>query len=214
MNYRDIQKTQFYKDTYSTIAELKKDFSVNHSFLHVNHVVAQAKKLANLFDLDNNQRRLLYVACVLHDIGYLEGREEHAKNGAICARKFLTENNFDPKDIDIICSAIANHGGKRESDLDDTLSMCLCIADKLDFCKTRYNRHIPGHEVNQTFLGIERNTLKFCNNVLVLEVFVNKKFSREYFLNDYFGKKLNTFLGLVAAKFRTTYEIKFIDFVK
>ena len=39
-------------------------------------------------------------------------------------------------DIKIISNAIKNHGGKEESNYDNIISICLIIADKLDFINT------------------------------------------------------------------------------
>ena len=39
MNYLDIVNSDYFKETYSKIEEMKKDFPVNHGFIHVNNVI-------------------------------------------------------------------------------------------------------------------------------------------------------------------------------
>ena len=39
MNYIDIQNTDFFQNSYSKIEELKKDFPVNHGFIHIKNVI-------------------------------------------------------------------------------------------------------------------------------------------------------------------------------
>ena len=209
MNYKAIQKTDFYKDTYLKIAELKKDFAVNHSFLHINHVINNAKKLAKTFSLNKQQRRLLYIACALHDVGYLEGREEHAQNGSKIAQEFLLKNKFNEKDTKIICDAIANHGGKSQDALIDPVSMCLAIADKLDFTRTRYKRSLLKKEKADIFCSIVSNDLSICENTIVMTINVLNKFSIEGYENEYFGIKLKNFLNLLSNYLHCKLKIQY-----
>ena len=77
MDYVDILKSDYYKETYSKIEELKKDFYVNHGFIHIDGVIKNADYLADLFCLTRKQKELLLIASALHDVGYLMGREDH-----------------------------------------------------------------------------------------------------------------------------------------
>ena len=47
----------------------------------------------NLKEFIFNQKELLLIACTLHDIGYLEGRDDHALSGGILAEKYLKKLN-------------------------------------------------------------------------------------------------------------------------
>ena len=137
--YKDILNSDYFKNCYTLIEELKKDYPVNHGFIHVNHVIENAKNLSKLFNLTEKETNLLLIACCLHDIGYINGREDHAKTGAVLAKDYLTKNSdLNNADIDLICGAIASHGGSEISDYKDKISLCLIFADKLDYLGTRY----------------------------------------------------------------------------
>ena len=45
MNYIDILNSDFFKQTYLQIEELKKDYPVNHGFIHIHNVINNSKKL-------------------------------------------------------------------------------------------------------------------------------------------------------------------------
>lgn len=140
MIYQQIMQTQFFNDTYSKIEELKKDFPVNHGFIHIDHVIDNAEKISKAFNLTERQRELLLIAATLHDIGYLIGRDDHPKNGAILAKEFLIgKYNLSNKEIDIVCQAIANHSAKNPDECRDIISLCMIFADKMDFISSRYS---------------------------------------------------------------------------
>ena len=56
MDYKEILKSDYFKETYAKIEELKKDFYVNHGFIHINGVINNAKYLADLFCLNPKQK--------------------------------------------------------------------------------------------------------------------------------------------------------------
>lgn len=212
MNYKDIQKTAFYNDIYSKVEELKKDYPVNHGFLHVNHVLSNAKKLSKTFKLNNNQKRLLYIACALHDIGYLKGRENHAESGKEMASEFLADKGFSQKDIFIICDAIARHGGKELDDYKSPISLCLVLADKLDFVGSRYNPNIVGYPVNPIYLAIQKLDLEVGEDEIVLNFIVKQGFDADEFIKGHFGRKLLLVFDNLSLALNKPYrfEYKFV----
>ena len=206
MNYKDIQKSQFYLDTYAKVEQLKKDFPVNHGFLHVNHVLANAKKLAKTFNLNNYQKRLLYVASVLHDIGYINGREDHALSGGNLAKQVLEKNGFSQKEVEVICDAITRHGGKDISDYQSPISLCLVLADKLDFVASRYNPNIPDHPVNPIYLAIKELNFSLGENEILLEFVIGNGFNIAEFESGHFGRKLISVFSMLSSSLRIPYK--------
>ena len=159
MNYKEILESEYFIETYSKIEELKKDFYVNHGFIHISGVIDNAQYLADIFGLNAKQKELLLIASALHDIGYLKGREGHAKNGGILVREYLN-GKMPEEDIDVVVNAVSSHGGKREEDFKCPVSMCLILADKLDFTKGRYKDDGKEHYSLPLFLSIEKVVLE------------------------------------------------------
>lgn len=200
MNYKEIINSSFFKETYTQIEELKKDYYVNHGFIHIYNVMNNAKYLAKLFNLTQKQEELLLIASALHDIGYLKGREHHAQNGGILAFEFL-KDKMPKEEVENICRAISSHGGKEESDFKCPVSMCLILADKLDFVSNRYKDDGKEHKNLPVFLTIEKTLLtKVADGEYVLKIFTtNKHLFKNIEENSFFNKLFAVFDRLEKA---------------
>lgn len=210
MNYIDILNSEYFKDTYTKIEEIKKDYPVNHGFVHINNVIKNAKRLANVFNLSKRQEELLLIACTLHDIGYLEGRDDHALNGSKLATKYLKENEFKDEEIELISNAIKNHGGKKEEDFLEPISMCLTIADKLDFIYSRYDKNRIKDNYTNIFPNILDTYMNYNNYSLTLNIVTNQKFDIKIFENENYYNKLINFMELLSKRLNCPYNIKYI----
>lgn len=210
MNYEDVLNSKYFKDTYTKIEKIKKDYPVNHGFVHINNVIRNAKRLVAVFNLNKKQEELLLIACALHDIGYLEGRDDHAIRGATLAREYLKDNNFCDEDIEVICDAIRNHGGKKEDDLTDLVSMCLVIADKLDFIYSRYDKERLKENYINIFPYILDTYLEHKEGLLTLNIEINNKFDIDSFKKEHYYSKLTDFLMLLSKRLICNYEIKYV----
>lgn len=196
MNYLDIKESEFFNSAYNQIAILKKDFAVDHAFIHIGNVIENSKRLARLVNLSVEDENLLLIAAALHDVGYLKGREEHAKNGAIIVCEFLAENNFDKEKIDKICLAIASHGGKEVENYYDDISFCLILADKLDFISNRYHADRL-EERHEFYLHIYKTEFVLKDDKYYLNVYSDCEISEEK-KSNYFFTKLNAVLEFVS----------------
>ena len=212
MDYKDIVKSEYFKKVYSEVEELKKDFYVNHGFLHINNVIKNAEYLADLFMLSSKQKELLLIASALHDIGYLKGRESHAKNGGILAGEYL-KGKMPNEEAQKICNAISRHGGKKESDFEDPISLCLILADKFDFGKQRYQDDGKEHDNLKMFLSIEKILLtKIDEKNFELKVYTTNKELFEKLEESYFFNKLIEVLKKVENVWGYKIKINFVDF--
>lgn len=208
MTYKDILNSDFFFDTYSKIEFLKRDFPVNHGFVHVWHVIKWAKKLANIFSLSSEETDLLLISACLHDIGYLNGRDDHAKSGSVDAKIYLTAKTN--KDIDRICNAIANQSGESPDDFIDNISMCLVLADKFDFDKTRY-REDGKHKSVEMFMSIEKTDLIKIDGEYNFEIYTTNLSLFTDLENNHFFKKLNRVLNNLYLARNIKINIKFVE---
>jgi uncharacterized protein len=83
------------------------DIPFNYRWEHVQAVVRLAVRLADLTGAD---REIVEAAAWLHDIAKGQS-ENHAKDGAVAARRILAETDFPPGKIDAVADAIAKHRG-------------------------------------------------------------------------------------------------------
>jgi len=190
MTYRDILQTDYFFEMYTQVEVLKRDFPVNHGFLHVWHVIKNAEQLAEMFNLTKKDKKLLLIAATLHDIGYTEGRENHDINGARLAREFLS-NKLSADDINKICKAISNHGGDECECFQDKISLCLILADKFDFDHTRY-RYDPTWASVGMYLSIKKvEFTKEINNDYTFIIYSDNLNLFKNYQEQHFFKKLN-----------------------
>lgn len=126
--------------------ELSEDL-IYHSVKHTLDVVKAAKVLGEMEGLQNSDMRLLEIAALYHDIGFIESYEDHEDHSIKIAREALPNFGFSREDIEIITSAIhatktpqnpLNHIGEilADSDLDnlgreDTFIIGQCIHSEL-----------------------------------------------------------------------------------
>lgn len=209
MLYEKIINDEYFKDTYSKIEEMKKDFPVNHGFIHINNVIEYAKKIADFFNLSKQDKELLLIACSLHDIGYLSGRDDHAYNGAILAKEYLNNIRLiDEDEIERVCKAIKDHGGKKVDEYLDDLSFYMILADKLDFSKTRYANDVIKYPKVKQFLKINRIVLE-KDEEINLVVYTESDFCIDSTNEGYF-EKLSAILSLINKARNLKINIKFI----
>ena len=207
MTYQQVMDSDFFTDAYTEIEKLKKDFPVNHGFIHIRHVVENGKHVAQVFDLNEKQTHQLLVACALHDIGYLKGRHDHAKNGGIFAQEVLTAWGFEKDDVVAISTAIANHGGDTIDCFGDIISACLVAADKLDFVKTRY-RLRPGYDYGtMAYFHIKKTYLTKQNGKLTLHIVYDGWDFFDEFLYCSFCAKLKNCFSLLAQSLNLEFNI-------
>ena len=89
------------------------EFAVLHS-LRVESYAARILVREN-HSLSTEEVTLLRLAAILHDIGRLEKREEHAKLGAEIAKKWLVEassHSLSLNDVERVAEMIADHSNK------------------------------------------------------------------------------------------------------
>lgn len=119
----------------------------NEGFSHLYGVSGTGNLLALKRGLD---AELCAISGMLHDIArYKSGCSvEHARLGSIEARKILAECKcFNEKEIELICSSIANHSNKRN--IDNPYEELLKDADVLQHYLYNTNLKIAEKEIDR-----------------------------------------------------------------
>lgn len=100
----------------------------NYRWEHVCAVVTCALKLADLTGAD---KEIVEAAAWFHDVAK-EARDDHPREGAKFARKFLPKTDFPPEKIEAVAQAIESHMGLwRDEPLTNLEAQVLWDADKL-----------------------------------------------------------------------------------
>jgi TolB-like protein/Tfp pilus assembly protein PilF len=77
-----------------------------HNTAHVADVLAAAMLIAGDQKINSDDVKLLRLAALLHDIGFIQSGKDHEATGAAMARKLLPEFGLSASDIDIIANMI------------------------------------------------------------------------------------------------------------
>jgi len=117
----------------------------DHGLRHVGWVAQKAREL--LLAVTENRRlaELAGVAGLLHDIGHVIGRHDHAQSGALLAYQLLKGKGYLDDDLTEITFAIGNHEeGTGEPATE--VAAALVIADKSHVHRTRVRSSKTIHE--------------------------------------------------------------------
>ncbi|MEP3838087.1 MAG: Pycsar system effector family protein [Algibacter sp.] len=77
-----------------------------HNITHTQRVVEDAKTLAKLCNIDEDNKTLLVTAAWLHDTGYTKGTTKHEDESIKIAKTFLDGEKCSKNDIKVICDLI------------------------------------------------------------------------------------------------------------
>ena len=113
-----------------------------HSFAHVEKVAPDAAMILETLGYDERTVELARIAGMMHDIGNVINRIDHAQSGAVMAFRLLDNMNMPASEICSIISAIGNHDEGTGMPL-DPLSAALIIADKTDVRRSRVRNQDP-----------------------------------------------------------------------
>jgi uncharacterized protein len=151
------------------------EFAVLHSLRVESYTTRIAAQDAH--SLSKEEVILLRLAAILHDIGRLEKREEHARLGAEIAKRWLMEPSHQllpGSDVERVVDMIADHSNKAVSEPDYSKAV-LKDADTLDeigmmsvFMAANWVDHQSAfffHDLRQRLIDAE---IPFCENKLVI----------------------------------------------
>jgi uncharacterized protein len=77
-----------------------------HNIDHTEDVMQAAALLAAAEGIDEHGKALLAAAALLHDTGFLVGREGHEEASCNIARYYLPAYGYTPEEIEVVCSLI------------------------------------------------------------------------------------------------------------
>jgi predicted metal-dependent HD superfamily phosphohydrolase len=103
------------------------DKLVYHNLTHTEHVAKHAVEIADFYKLSDRDFFIVQCAAWFHDIGYLQGKEQHEQAGAASAGAFLASLNVDEKIIQEVQGCIM--ATKMPQSPKNLLEQILCDAD-------------------------------------------------------------------------------------
>ncbi len=157
-----------------------------HSFPHVEKVAEVAAMILTELGYDQRTAELARIAGIMHDIGNVINRTDHAQSGAVMAFRLLDKLSMPAEEICSIVSAIGNHDEATAQPL-DPISAALIIADKTDVRRSRVrNDDLLTFDIHDRVnYAVEHADLTFSpdKSTLLLDLQIDTKLSSvlEYF---------------------------------
>jgi len=139
------------------------------------------------------------TAALLHDIGIIAGRKNHAKKSAVLASVFLNEySSIFPDEKEMIIQAVDDHS--KGINISSAIGAALIIADKTDISGKRllHNKKLDAWHENLS--NLRKVEINITNSVVAINFITTKEFSKPLFIevhNKYISLpiKASSFLG-------------------
>jgi len=125
---------------------------VYHNLQHTEHVIKHAVEIANFYKLSDRDFFIVQCACWFHDVGYLEGLEQHENKGAETAAKFLRSLNVDEGSIQEVQGCIL--ATKMPQSPKTLLQQIVCDADLY---------HLGSEDFKERNKLMRKETIAVCN---------------------------------------------------
>lgn len=135
--FERINSDQKIIEVYNKISEfedLDKGWA-HHNLEHVKNVAKLVEVLLDKLGYDENFIEEAKIAAILHDIGAIEGKNNHSSRSYEFAKKYISNNNIVLENQDLVLEAIKIHSDGFDSD--NIIALTLILADKLDIKYTR-----------------------------------------------------------------------------
>lgn len=169
-----------------------------HNYDHVVNVTIIVEKI--LIDLGYDKEFIndAKIACILHDVGALEGKDGHAERSYDFAKNYFKRNHIELKNKDLILEAIRVHSDGFESK--NSIALSLILADKLDIKKTRVAEEGKNIEGMRQLLYIKDIDVEIVDNCLNIYFYVDEGINIKELNEFYFTKKVFKAINSFADK--------------
>ncbi len=98
-----------------------------HNYYHVQKVVEAAVEISDNENITSEEKEIIILACLFHDLGYIDKCEGHEEVSCYYAQEFLTKEKYPSDKIKIIISCIL--ATKIPQQPKNKLEMIVCDAD-------------------------------------------------------------------------------------
>ncbi len=157
-----------------------------HSFPHVERVAAVSAMILERLGYDERTIELARIASMMHDIGNVINRIDHAQSGAVMAFRLLDNLSMPASEICSVIAAIGNHDEGTGMPL-DPISAAMIIGDKTDVRRSRVrNTDLLTFDIHDRVnYAVEVSKVHFNddNSSIILELQIDTEISSvmEYF---------------------------------
>ena len=199
MNWTDILNDYKVIENYNKIDKIN-PYPFNHGLKHVKNVCKIMDRLCRILEISGEEKEALLISSALHDIGQVNGREEHGKR----AKEFLVENfeselknNSFYNDIQ---EAIEKHDNPCVIE-NSLFTLLVQFCDKMDFSKDRLEENYREKFRYYCYENIDNVDFIYNDEYFGINIITSSmdNFS-DLFLNENFSKKVINAVSILAKK--------------
>ena len=215
MNYNITPKEVYnYLTSNEDILEIYKQIEENeiknggrafHNYEHVKNVTKIAEKILKDLEFDENTIYKCKIACFLHDIGSIKGKEGHAQRSFEYAKKIFEEKNWIFEDSDNVLEAINIHSSGFETS--NIIALAIILADKLDIKKNRISEKGKKVEGNRQYSHIDDIVINIKNRELIINFITDGNIIMPEIDNYYFTAKVFKAIEAFSNKLNLKYLV-------
>ena len=176
-----------------------------HNYAHVLNVTKIVEK--TLLSIGFNQEVILKAkrACLLHDVGALQGKDNHAYRSYEYAKNYLKDNNIVFDGIEDVLEAIKIHSDG--FDTNNLIALSLIFADKLDIKKSRITEEGKKIVGNRQYVHIEDIIVSTDNKCLIVNFITDGNMNMKEVNEYYFTKKVFNAIKSFSSKVGLTWKV-------
>jgi HD superfamily phosphodiesterase len=176
-----------------------------HNYEHIKNVSKIAEEILKSLNFDEETIYSCKIACLLHDVGAIEGKVGHTERSYEYAKALFEDNNYLFKDKDVVLDAIKKHSDGFESD--NIVALAIILADKLDIKKTRISEEGKKVIGNRQYQHIEDIVVNINDNKITVNFITDGNLDLKETNEYYFTKKVFKAIQSFSNKLGLNYYI-------
>lgn len=176
-----------------------------HNLEHVKNVSKIAEKILLDLNVDKDIIFKCKIACLLHDVGALQGKEGHTERGFEYAINLFKEKNWNMEDFDDVFDAINNHSAGFDNE--NIITLAIILADKLDIKSSRITEEGKKIIGNRQYSHIEDIIININDGILTVNFITDGNINIDEVNNYYFTSKLFKAIEAFSDRLDLKYSI-------
>lgn len=179
----------------------------HHNLEYVLNVAQLVESLLKQLDYEESFIEEAKIAAILHDIGAIKGKKNHALRSYNFAQKYIIDNNIILENKDLVLDAIKIHSDGFDSD--NIIALTLILSDKLDIKHTRVAKEGYNIKGMKELQYIKDISVDIHNKNLKIQFICDEKINKNELEEFYFIIKVFKAIISFSSKMNLNPQILF-----
>lgn len=175
--------------------EEENDWWAHHGLQHVYEVTILVEEILTMLNYEKDFIEEAKIAAILHDIGCIEGKKNHAFKSYELVKKYIKDNKIKLVNEHDVLEAIKIHSNGFQTN--NMIASVLILCDKLDIKYNRLTKKGESIKGIRQWKNIKDIIVKIKYNILEIKFIsstnLNKKELEEFYFTDKLVKAIKCF---------------------